>query len=1368
MFKLFFYRKLWVLSFLLISLFSKNLVAQSNHILFKHLSLSQGLSQSPIFSLFQDKAGFIWIGSRDGLMRYDGYEFKHFKNEGLDNRSINHSDISAIKQDENGNLWIASSNGLCWFDMQKETINYVPLKGFNAVFDLILANDATHLFLATDNGVFTFNYRNFTLEGKGRLLRAIRVNRLYRDKDGIIWAGTKKNGVFRTDIKKDRIYPLPEAIKNNNDIAGADVMAIKQDKDGEFWFGTGNSGIYRYNPKSNECVNYKNSSEANSLLSDFVKAIYERGNGDIWIGTRNGLSIYNKLSKKFTNYSHQSDNPSSLSYNTIWAIMEDQSKSVWISTYAGGINIYTPSNANFTHIGEQKLKIPGLNHPVVNAILGYKNSGVWVGTDGGGLNFIDRQTGDIKYYSVKDRQLRNNSNIIKTLCYDAAGNLWIGTHDGLCKFDYASHEVKYFNISSGTFLSDIRINTILADDNGIWIGTDERGLRYLHKDGSVKEYYAGKEKNALTSNHINVLVKDLNGGFWIGTANGLNFFDFNTKTFTHFLTPSSQNLTSNVVLSLFQDARGWIWVGTRSGLKILDKSKKALVGAEIKGLKNEVIKAITQDAEGNIWVSTAQGISKITLDKKQASINQPQYSTQNYTYEDGLLSNQFMLNSVDVNAAGEVMFGGVNGITSFVPKNIVKNTYKPKVVITDFFIQNRLISLQTPNTPLEVAIDQTKSLTLNYDQASIGFKFAALNYVNSENNIYSYKLEGLDKDWNNVAQQRMANYTNLAPGNYVLKIKAANNDGIWGAETTQLKIKILPPLWRTWWAYLIYVLAGTFTFIVIIRFFKRQARLERDLFHEHTEYQRQQQLHQMKLDFFTNISHEIRTPLTLIFGPVEKLLAETKDNPKINKQILYIRNNTSRLLRLINELLDFRKTDTGNMKLHVQSSDLVEFLGEVFSMFDALALEKGITFQFVHQNQEIPLYFDKDQLEKVFLNLLSNAFKSTSDSGAITLSITDGVDDVTISVKDNGKGIPLESQEKIFSNFYQVESHINAGTGIGLSLSKAIVELHHGKISVSSMPANDGKLGATEFKVTLLKGFKHFSAEQLNAIPKLLEVDGRPLPVSIGQLELENSLPEAFNEAGKSKYKVLVVEDNAEVRAFIADNLAEDYEVLESENGKTGLEVATTIVPDLIISDVMMPEMDGTELCAKLKADERTSHIPVVLLTAKSAYEHQLEGLKMGADSYVTKPFGVELLKLKVGNLIKARNAMRLKFSKQIVLEPQELVIESADEKFLYKAISIIEKSMENPDFGVAVLAAEIGMSQPVLYRKIKALTDLSVADFIKSIKLKKAAMLLANTDMSVAEIAFTVGFSDRRHFSKEFIKMFGRRPTEYAESLKQ
>lgn len=1363
------------LSFLLTFAVLLSAKGQLQTLKFKHLSFKEGLAQSPISSIVKDSKGFVWLGNWKGLTRYDGYVFKTFSHEARNSKSISNNRVNAIVEDKYGKLWIGTANGLNAYDPPSETFKRIDIKNIKGGMNYISSvkiDRSGNIWTSTFAGIKLVD----TTKGALQSLPTLKDNSvnslstavaftLFEDSKGIMWVGTK-NGVKCFNPKTRQLVALPARLAAAEELMSAKIILIRQDQAGNMWFGSEASGLYSYNLATNKISSfYHHEGQSNGLLSNWIRDVFVYDSQNIWIGTRNGLSVYNTVSQEFTNYAHSSLDPDGLNDSTIWSFMKDEAGGIWIGTFAGGLNVYYPQNANFVNIGEGAGQRIGLSHPMVNAISQDTDGTLWIGTYGGGVNHLNLKTKEYTFFPIRNEQ-KQTRNGVKSLAVDTAnGNLWVGTLDGLCSFNKATKKIRFFNfsVSQGKFSENL-INAIVPDNGAVWAGTNGGGLRYLKADGSYLTYtHVAKDKNSISDNFVTALLKDAQNNLWVGTQNGLNYYNAKQKKFIRYIKGNNPNtLNNNSIVTLFKDAKDRLWIGTEGGgLNYFDavRNKFYALNAEDQ-LTDEVVHSILEDDQGHLWLSTDNGLYKLVFKNFKLPFSAKNMVITNYNANDGLSSNQFLNNSGIKLKDGGLMFGGINGLTSFSPERIIKNTLKPKVVFTDFQIRGKTVPIDSAGSTLKKSVTLAKQIKLNYDEGYITIKFAALNFVNSEKNQYAYKMEGISgEDWHYSGTQREANYTNLGAGTYTFKVMAANNDGVWNKEPISIQIIVLPPWWQTWWAYLIYAALLYLIANTIYGFLRHRAKLKRELYLEQVQNERQEELHQMKIDFFTNISHEIRTPLTLILGPLEKMVLSSGAHTVLYRQLLQVQNNANRLMRLVTELMDFRKAESGYMKLAFSSCNIIHFTEEIYLSFQNLAEDKNITYNFLCEEKEIDLFFDKDHFEKVLFNLLSNAFKFTPEGGEITISLDRNGEWVSIRITDNGTGISPKNIDKLFNKFFQAYNAevSNNGYGIGLALSKSIVELHKGKIDVVS-DISDPHNRHTTFTVSLPVGSAHLDQQML--IPEYMNSDN-PVHYYL-QSQANTILTPPETTVNHARYTLLVIEDNTELRNFIRESFQQQYSILTAANGLEGLTMVLENLPDLIISDVMMPEMDGLELCRRVKKDERINHIPVLLLTARAAYIHQINGLEKGADAYITKPFSIQVLELNVKNILSTKEAGRLKFVRELMLQPQPLEATSPDEKFIARLMAVIDQNLDDSDFDVSTVVQEIGMSKTVLYKKVQSLTNLSVADLIKSVRLKHAAALLVQNQLSIAEIAFAVGFTDRKYFSKEFKKLYHCAPSEY------
>jgi ligand-binding sensor domain-containing protein/signal transduction histidine kinase/DNA-binding response OmpR family regulator len=1333
---------------------SSNLLSQS--IAFNHLTVEHGLVNYSVLSISQDANGFMWLGTRMGLNRYDGVRFHLYKSDVKDSTSLSNNDITTLFTDSKQTLWIGTSSGLDAFNPRKDAFERIWINGSRVgnIFS-IYEDRKGRLWIGSSNGLHLLtdrrkkSFQSFYAARDENGIAGNIVRAIFEDHDGNLWIGTN-NGLTKMKWQNGRYQftTFRHEAGKPGCLSANYITSIAEDAQHKLWIGTQNAGVDLYDPATNTFTVYSHrNNDPSSLVNNNIRKILLVEN-KIWAGTQEGLSIIDPATKKITSYQHDASNKKSLSQNSIYSLFEDANGSVWAGTYFGGANITYSYTTSF-HTFQNNESRSSLSNNVVSSIVEDGQHNLWIGTEGGGLNFLNRATGLFTVYKNKLNDATSlGSNLVKVVYVDKEGNPWAGTHGGgLCVLDRKRNQFRrylYVENDAGSLSSEI--TSLAEDEKGRFWVVGNIPLRVFRKKGTelqpipLNEVAPALPQDILAA----VLFKDAAGNIWIGRKPGLYKFSGNAVKIID---------TTYNVNCIGEDPKGNIWLGlSYGGLARYDSKTGKVVRYEGNHDFSSInVVGLLADDKGNIWLSTDNGLVKFTP---------AQNRFQTYTVSDGLAGNEFNYNSYLKDSRGELFFGGFNGFTSFFPDNIQTNKYVAPVVFTGLKLFNNNVVINDENKLLKENISLTKELVFKHDQDAFTIEFALLNFIKSNKNKYAYKLEGFDKDWNEVTTP-FATYTNLPSGLYTFWVKGANNDGVW-SRPASIKIKMLPPWWLSWWAYCIYAIVIAAILFLVTRFFFLRELLKKE-----------DELHQVKLNFFTNISHEIRTHLTLIMTPVEQMIEQKEKNSFDHQQLTQVKGNAHRLLKLVNELMDFRKAETQNLQLQVGRYNLIPFLQDIYTSFRELSLAKNVKISFIHDTEDAPLYFDKEQLEKVFFNLLVNAFKFTPAGGQIILQVEQKEQQVNISVIDNGRGIAPQYLDKLFNNFFQVADHgvQNTGYGIGLALSKHIVELHKGSIRVESEPAKDDKEGCTVFTVTLLQGNTH-----LKETVFLQSAAATPAQTISTEMQPAETItiPRGKEHANKA-FTILIAEDNPELRALIQQSLIQQYHILSYENGLRAWEAAIEHIPDLIISDVMMPEMDGFTFCEKLKTDERTSHIPVILLTAKSSQNDQISGLETGADVYITKPFSTKVLELNVRNLLASREKMRHKFSRQMVegTEPdlpvsttvENTVVNKIDKEFLNRLIQIVEEHIDNPEFGVDMLSKKLAMSAPILYKKLKALTDLSVNDFVKSLRLKKAAELLLQKQMTVYEVAYAVGYNDRKYFSKEFKKQFGKTPSEFSDT---
>ena len=1320
--------------------------SQERNLFFDSFKVKDGLINNSVIAITQDSSGYIWAVTRYGLSRYDGVNFKTFKHEEGKPGSLLPGNVKYITADRRGRLWVTSKE-LQLYHPETETFEKIPT-GLS-VIKAVYCDSQNRLFLGASGQLKYFEDGHLHTIDLG-LDKNNQVNAIREDIQHNIWIGTSSGLFLINFVKHSAVLVSNSASKK---LESNDITTIAQDKNHDLWIGTRENGVYRYNTESGIFESIRKSHSDNGLIDNHIRKIIATRNGTLWIGTQQGLSILNIDNRRFYNFRHETFDPHSLSDNSIFDMVEDKAGSVWIGTFFGGLNVIHTVNTPFTIFQNNPYK-NSIGSNVISAITEDANHNMWIGTDVGGINFWNRRTGRFSIFKNEtDNKNTLSSNLVKAIAIDQQGEVYIGTSTGgLNLYHPSTGKFDHYWYTTQKSVQDITGDDVrcllMTPDNDVLVGTgrglkvfSKTQLRFLPTDTSADNVW------------VTCLFEDRHHTVWVGTYKDVFRMTASRqlKREIFFNSASPHNPFNFQINCLQEDKSGRLWAGLdHQGLALLDRQKHTFrIFTMSDGLPGNSVLGILVDTANNLWVSTDNGLSKFDVVHNRF---------QNLTIEDGLPDNQFNKESCYKENDSTFYFGTYSGMVSFNPARIIKNRTPPKIIFSNVKLFNEPLSIDQQRQLLKGNLTYERQLTFRYNQNVFTIGFTALNFIRSSKNKYAYQLAGFDRNWNYV-DVPSATYTNLPAGDYQLLVKAANNDGVWSEQPEILNIHILPAPWKTWWAYLIYFAITVLILIYIRRFLRARIQLRQELFRERIEAEHEKKNYEQQLEFFTNISHEIRTPLTLILGPIERLANIKIDNANAQQYINSINNNANRLYRLVTELLDFRKAGTDQLKLYMTEEDLVGFLKEIFSAFQSTADIKGIDFQFSSQVETQMVYFDRDQLEKAFNNLLINALKFTPAGGRVKVSVhVDSINNqVEVAVEDNGKGIRPEELDNIFENFYQADQSI--GSGIGLALTKRLIELHNGTITVSSKAAADRQERLTIFTVALKLGRAHLTHELVPSRDLIthndeLYIDSEPEGLFTPELSLPNNL---------GKRTILLVEDNDEVREFVKLSLEDNYQVIEAINGQEGLSYATSLIPDLVVSDVMMPVMDGLELCAKIKADIRTCHIPVIMLTAKSAPVHHIQGLQHGADAYITKPFSTHVLHLNIHNMLALIIAQQRKNSQRLTLDPlpQHQTI-SEDERLLDKLQEIIQRNMDNPDFDLTSLTREVGMSKSVLYKKFSALTNQSLNNFIKTERLKKAVKLFKEGETSIIAVAVKVGFNDVKYFSKEFKKMYNVTPNEY------
>jgi len=1339
--------RLYTIFAFLLLLIASALLSQNNTAKFYSLTTKDGLSSNEVNCIFKDSKGFMWFGTKDGLNKYDGLLFTVYKNNPAHAQSINGSNIHSITEDAQGEIWVATDGGLNKFQRETETFRTYHYNSKNGAASfansksILLADFAGYLWVAQADELIQLDPKTgkgieFLKKGQlDKIIKGKSISFLFEDSYHYLWIGVWNSGIVRLDAERRKIAVFQPHTSNDKYIDISSVISAYEDKNRQLWFGTHSGGLYLFNPQKQQF-----SPISSPFIKTEVTAIVSMGN-QLWVGQGHSVAVLDGLThRSLYQYTHQPDELQSYTPGYATTVYKDKMDIVWFGTSQTGISYYNPNRSRFLpfyidiHLGRDVVKSP------VRAFYYDKNGNTWIGTHGKGLLSYHEKTNRFTAYTTSNSALL--SDIITAICPLQSGRYWLGTSNGITVFDPQRKQVIGRLQHSPTLPNSLISNSVLHlfEDSRqwVWVAT-ESGLDLIQK-GKFTHF----NKGGLGKYEITDLIEDKNGDIWIATHYGLYRYDGrNGRIKEYFNQPGEKSsLNSSEILSLYVDSKGLLWAGTRKGLNCFDAKTDTFKPYLTKhGWMEESVFKIIEDKNGFLWMTTTSGMSRL---------NPLTAVMKNYDERDGL-NNSFT--ALSINNQGTIYVGGLHtGFYKFKPSDIKDNKQVPSVYITQLLLFNKAVIPMggDESAVLQKSISHTKQISLAYDQTVLEFKVAALNYTLPEKNRFAYKLEGFDKEWVYLpVGKNSIIFANLFPGKYTLKVKGSNNDGLWNEDGVSLDILVRPPFWQSYWAYFFYFIILTLLLFEFRFYSNRTFKLKS-----------KGAMDQMKLQFFTNVSHELRTPLTLISGPLNSLISEVEQGlptkQRLLEQFSLMQRNTERLLLLTNQLLELQKSETGTLQLNLSDGDLIPFIENLYAAFVPMAESKNIQFRFSASEEKLETSFDPDKLEKIVLNLLSNAFKFTQTT--VKLSVWKTNQQLLIVVEDDGIGIAKDKLARIFDNFYQVDNSStreNEGSGIGLALTRELVLLHKGTIHAESEVGKGTKMVV---KLPILQQTTNVKFQPEGV--EFQTIDVVKLPTA------DYPLPTTNYPLPTTDYPlVLIVEDNADLRLYIRDVLGDAYRVSEAENGRMGVEQALELMPDLIISDVMMPEMGGMELCHTLKNDVRTSHIPIILLTALSGTDSQLKGLKTGADDYVTKPFNAELLLARIKNLVAIRKRLHLKFQHAVSVDPTEIVTNVADEKFLKKAIDLVEKNIEDFDFDIRHFIAGMNMSRTNLYVKMKALTGQSVSDFIKSIRLRRAAQLLLTKEFTVSEICFKVGFQERSQFYRAFKEQFMMSPTEYIHS---
>ena len=1352
-----------------------NIISSQYQNNYEFIPLSDDINQTTISCIVKDDDGMLWLGSSgDGVFKYNSLDFKVYKKEAINNKStLNSSFVHSLLKDRNNNIWAGTQEGLNFYSRDLDKFNSITFNEANqnikfAVHAIEEFNDSTLLVGTHQNGLLKLNKNDYSFKRvnykSNNSISSLLINSIVKTEDEKFIVGTNQ-GLMTFDPYNSTLQLTKFDLNDKYETVESSIESILIDNNKTLWLGTSSKGLIKI-------TNTDDSYKIQNLMitNKRVLSLSLKQDGNILCGTENdGLFEISNEKNEIENYKFDKNIQDGIKSNSIWSTYTDEKNRIWLGYYNNGIDVYNENYNKFKSLRSISGYSNSLSSSSVTGIIKDDKDRLWISTTEGGIDVYDKKTSRFTNLINNKNNIANGLDKLETtsIFKDSNGNILIGTWEsGFYILKKNSKRFKNINNSNSKLKSD-KVMSFAEDSNGtIWIGTFFGGLySYNTYNNKVTHYDSSTfvEYNINTSNIRKVIV-DNKDNIWIGTRAGLYRINkneedsFSITSFNEsFKTILGENISSTIVYSLFEDELKNIWIGSLDyGLfKYNYDTDEINWFNNDNGFIHESISSIAQDQNGHLWISGNKGLTKYDPYKNLFY---------NFNKDDGLSSNRFNYNSVFTD--NELLyFGGLNGLNYFNPDKIQYNEELPLVYLKDLKLSNELVAIGDLKSPLQKSLSTTDKLTLSHNQSFFSIEYVGVNYTRSKNNQYAYLLEGFDEKWNYVGSKTNATFTNVPAGDYIFQVKASNNDGLWNEIPTKLNIKILPAWWQSNLAWLIYLLTIMTISYISYKVFIERIRERRILKFEREEHKQLEALNSKKIQFFTNISHEFRTPLTLILNPLNDIIKGDFSNLSLTtkNKLEIIHKNSNRLSRLINELMDFRKLQFNKMSVNASKINLIPFIEEVSSHFEGEATEKNIILSVDYSENPINVWGDPSMLEKIIFNLLSNAFKVTPTNGMVSIYINKSsnkinfplidpeklLESIEIIIEDTGSGIKKENINKIFDRFYQVtefDKQYYGGTGIGLEVVRNFIELHKGKIEVSSK-LNIG----TQFKIQLPNGNKHLEIKNKNITVKYNSNDN-----------LQTKLTAFENSNNKSKDKtLLIIDDNSELRSYLNNELDTNYNILLAENGKIGFELANKHIPDIIITDVMMPVMDGIELCKMIKNDLRTSHIPIMMITAKGMEVDKIKGIDSGADVYLQKPFNMNVLKSHLKQLISTRKILFKKYLSGIDFSENTT---SLDQEFILNVLNYINKNISDNNLNVENLADELLLSRSKLYRKIKALTGLTANEFIRNVRLEKSKEILENSEFSISEICYKVGFSSPSYFTKCFKLQYGVLPKEIRE----
>ncbi len=1319
----------------------------ANDIYFSKIGIEQGLSQLSVQSIYQDELGAIWIATREGLNRYNGNTMDVFRPIPNDSNSLGENLILHVCGDKNGYVYIHTQNGINEFNLRTGTMRSIQRKFTDGI-----AYGIQNLWIAENNSLFTFK------NGKKELYCVVNqsnsaIRKILQTTDQRIFVGTLASGVFIIDQNKKIRIAIP---------ACSQVSDIFEDSKKNIWVSTWEQGLFKIERNAN-IVNFKHVQGIPDkyISSNFVRVVCEDNNGFIWIGTKKGLDRLTPETGFFKHYDSDGYNNRQLSNESVWALTKDNQGTIWAGTYFGGINYFNPDINYYTFHNLQNGVLLNKPFPIISSIIEDKKGNLFLFSEGNGLIYYNVNNKTYRIFKAEENNTNSlTADNIKASYFDRQNNeLWIGTHlGGLCVLNTNTFRFLQYKKIKPEWQQTNVLSSIQPYHGNLLIGT-HNGLFLF--DRKTRQFSLFSEKLHKTVSFIQDAKTDNADNLWIASYNSLYKYNLKTQKISSFFYNAKDtcSLSNNNVSKIFLDSKNRLWIATSgAGVNLYKPKTNNFVRYNTKhlGLKNDFVSNMLESRLGYLIISTTKGFSMLDVENNKIH---------NFSTENGLPLNSLYSGGMCLTSKGEIYLAGMNGMVSFNEENLSVPHRRFNLNLVNLWINNKLVSPNDETQILKSSLPFSREIELNHKQTMLTIEFASNNYIPANQPVFRYRLEGFSDAWTELPQGiTKLNFMNLSSGKYKLVVQAISP--IDGAliTSTDLNIHVYPPFYLDWYSILFYILLILFIVWRYIVFSRSRLLLETSLTYEKKEKEHMEEVNQSKLRFFTNISHEFRTPLTLISGQVDMLLQMHNIQPTIYNRILNIKRNTHNMSSLINELLEFRKSEQGHLNIKASQVDLVKFLYEIYLSFAEYANYRQIKLNFDCSEEKIMVWIDPVQMQKVFYNLISNAFKFTPKDGTITISMNQTSEQVYIRITDSGIGIAGEALDKIFDRFYQAEnglqiSNMVPGTGIGLALTKNILELHSAEIKVESQ-----KNVGSSFTVILKKGATHFKEDEKveyedadsTCLNLINEVDNDFMQEVISA-QVKDSLPQ---------YSMLIVEDNDELRAMLKNIFEPIYTIYTAANGQEGLELTIEHQPDIVLSDLMMPIMSGSEMCSKIKNNFAVCHIPVVLLTAQTAVEYNIEGLRLGADDYITKPFNVKTLITRCNNLVNGRKLLQEKFSRQTDFTPRLIATNNLDREFLEKAQAVIEKHIDNSEFDVPLFSSEMALGRTKLFSKIKGITGQTPNDFIITVKMKKAAALLNNNpEYNISDITYMLGFSSPKYFAKCFKEQFGVSPSTFRKT---